>query len=229
MTPSDAHDYHLTPLSRPLGRRQGCLATTGVIALFTPIVLIGVSIDNARVRPGFLVGCLAVMAVSIVVNRAVYFLTPPSDRALIAGSQRRHLGPLDPIDRGEVRRVGLKLRRRARRLSDPSQHVIVVDGRGLTVPLWALCWRPRVLKRTGESTLTIEWTNIATWRVRSDSEGPDTYDIETRRPWYETDKTHWPVLRIDRALMLDEIELLDAVRSLGQLPIQLETSLPTSN
>lgn len=229
MDPSDADDYRLAPLSKPLERRQGCLGTTGLLVLFIPVVLIGVSLDEAPVRPGFIAGGVALAAVAFVVNRAVHRSMSEADRAAITASQRLHLDPLERVDGVAVRRFDLTgRRRRPRHDDDRTEPAIIVGPEGVDIPLVAAVWAPRALKRSDAATVTIEWGNVAAWRVRSDSDGPDTIDIETHRPWYETGRSQWPALRLHRNRIADQAGLLDAVRSIGQLTVVLESSLDPS-
>jgi hypothetical protein len=219
-------DYQLTELSRRLQRRQGWLVTTGLIAWFTPVVLIGVSIDGSRVRPGFVIGCLVVIAVSITLNRFVHHSMSPADRSLMTSSQRRQLEPLPSPDPGTERRILLTpgRKRPKNRPADDQRH-IVITAAGITMPIWILVWAPRRLERDAQATLSLHWGDIEQWHVRSDSDGYDTYDIETSRPWFDTTHDRWPAIRVHRTFITDEVALLDAVRSYGTLRIQLETSL----
>jgi hypothetical protein len=69
----------------------------------------------------------------------------------------------------------------------------------------------------------IPWASVARFRVRAESDGPDVYDITAVPGAPGPDR--W---RIRRAEIADEIELLDHIRRIGRITIELEDSIRSS-
>ena len=105
-----------------------------------------------------------------------------------------------------------------RRLAErPDALLVVADRDALDVPGWIVERRSRLIERTDR--VVVPWTAIARFRVRAESDGPDVYDI-TAAPG-----TSPPGWRIRRNEIDDEIALLDHVRRVGRITIELEDSI----
>lgn len=98
---------------------------------------------------------------------------------------------------------------------------IRVDDRGVRFPLFVLCHHTaKDAKRDGRNHLLVKWKHIVSWTVRAgDSEDPAVYQIVVTR------KDKQRTWQIERSLLRGkEHDLLDAVRSIGQVPIILRDS-----
>lgn len=160
-------------------------------------------------------------AVAFAVARTI----SPDERDLIERSQRQILPALalqSDSDRSPVRVPLAPGWLAARRLGDrPDLCWLIADERGFTVPAWVIDGRPRVIGL--HDTVTVAWTDIRRWRLRTDSDGPDTHELWTAHPWFSGPVAkRWPTLRIRRRDVQDEPSLLHAVRTLGQLPVEVE-------
>lgn len=182
--------------------------------------MIGVGLDVPAARWTFLIACLALALLAVAVNRLVWFTTSAADRLELREASNRPLPPLAPVD-GALE-IDLEPGWSAR---DTTNRQIVLDADGLHVPVWTINMAPRSLEKRGQPVVSVRWADIDRWRVRSDTDGPDLYEITTRNPWFATHKPRWPNLRIERRVITDEIALLDGIRSIGQISIELETSL----
>ena len=206
-------------------RRRGCVVLSG----FGAVVLVLSATAEFLAGPWMtltswvfaIAGAALLGAVAFAVARSI----SPEERDLIERSQRRILPPLavpPDADRSPVRVALMPGRLASRRLGDrPDLRWLEADADGLTVPAWVIDGRPRTIGL--RDTVTVAWGDIARWRVRTDSDGPDTHELRTHRSWCSGRSTkRWPTLRIRRREVEDESALLDAVRSLGQLPVEVE-------
>ena len=92
---------------------------------------------------------------------------------------------------------------------------------GLDVPGWLVEGRSRVIERTDR--VLIPWRSVERFRVRAGDDGPDVYDI-TAGP----DVAGVRRWRVRRAEITDEMGLLDHVRRVGRITIELEDSIRSS-
>lgn len=107
---------------------------------------------------------------------------------------------------------------RRRLAGRPDALVVLADAEALDVPGWIVDRRSRMIERADR--VRIPWRSIERFRVRADSDGPDVYDI-TVRPDAPPPR-RW---RIRRNEIADEITLLDHVRRIGRITIELEDSI----
>lgn len=222
----DASQEHDPPVLPPgLERRRGCVAMSGfgalVLVLAATAELLTGSWLTVTAWAAAMAGSGMLAAVAVVVARSI----SAEERDLIERSQRRILPALalpTEADRSPVQVALVPGWFVARRLGDrPELRRLVADDRGLTVPGWVIEGRPRSIGL--QDSITVAWDDIRRWRVRTDSDGPDTHELWTARPWISGRSTkRWPTLRIRRRELRDEPALLHAVRSLGQLPVEVE-------
>lgn len=205
--------------------RRGCAILSGFGAVV--LVLAATAEHLFGLRPTttawaiVIAGAAFLATIAVAVARTI----SPEERDLIERSQRRILPALAlPPDAGRAP-VQVALAPGwyvARRLGDrPELRQITADAAGLTVPGWVIEGRPRTIR--SHDTVTVAWVDITRWRVRTDSDGPDTHDIWTTRPWFDARSTkHWRTLQLRRQEVGDEQSLLLAVRTLGQLSVEVE-------
>jgi len=216
--------YQLGSVPKRLRRRVNTVAFVVFVGLGF-LFLVGVSVvEGMRPRPmtWLVLGAAVVLAGGVVV--LILRTLSPADRATIERAEHRSLPPLPPPDAAPVLRVelhpGFLWRRRLddRHREWPDGRTLIADGSGLTIPGWLFHQPPRDLDRFAAQHLA--WANITSFRVQADSDGPDVYAIEVTsgaaRP------ARW---RVRRREVTDEIALLDHVRSVGSLTIDLEASV----
>lgn len=107
---------------------------------------------------------------------------------------------------------------RRRLAGRPDALVVVADAETLDVPGWIVDRRSRMIERADR--VRIPWRSIERFRVRAEREGPDVYDITVR-----ADALHPRGWRIRRNEIADEIALLDHIRRIGRITIELEDSI----
>jgi hypothetical protein len=139
----------------------------------------------------------------------------PADQAVLDAGE----SSLD-LTRGPAVRVVLHpgpITRR-RLAGRPDALVVTADADGLDVPAWIVEGRSRLIERADR--VLIPWASIERFRVRATSDGPDVYDI-TARPDAPAPR-RW---RVRRDEITDELTLLDHVRRVGRVTIELEDSI----
>jgi hypothetical protein len=107
---------------------------------------------------------------------------------------------------------------RRRLAGRPDALVVVADAEALDVPGWVVDRRSRMIERADR--VRIPWASIERFRVRAESDGPDIYDITARSD--APPPRRW---RIRRNEIADEVTLLDHVRRIGRITIELEDSI----
>jgi hypothetical protein len=107
---------------------------------------------------------------------------------------------------------------RRRLTGRPDALVIVADAEALDVPGWIVERRSRMIERADR--VVIPWASIERFRVRAERDGPDIYDITAHAD--APPPGRW---RIRRNEIADEIALLDHVRRVGRITIELEDSI----
>lgn len=139
----------------------------------------------------------------------------PDDRAVLEADASE----ID-LTRGPTVRVVLHPGPVTRRRLDgrPDALVVVADADALDVPGWIIEDRSRVIERTDR--VVIPWTSIERFRVRVEPGGTQVYDI-TARPDAPPPR-QW---RVRRDEIVDELALLDHVRRVGRVTIELEDSI----
>lgn len=220
----DADRYRLPQLDRRLQRRQGWLITTTMGAFCSPIVAIGVGVSMRRVSPMLFLLGVSVTAAFVFLTWLNYSSLGVTERSAIVASQSVVLAPTDRNDAPSTRQIMLTPERNGRH----GRTAIDIDDHGMTIPVRCLVSCPR--PERDADVITVVWSNIERWAVCSDSDGPDTYDIDTAQPWAgDRDAKRWPTLRIRRSLVVDEVLLLDLARSIGQISITLQASITTGS
>ena len=217
--------YELGSVPRRLRRRAATWTTLAMVAV--ALVLLSVIALFEGIRPSaatwLVVGAVVLACVAVVVVGVRRL--DPDDRATLEAGHRRVLEPLvDPgrRERLDVARLDVELRPgpiRRRRLADrPDRRRLSGDAVGLHVPVWLLEAPPRGLDRFG--LVTIRWADVEHFRVTASSDSPDTYDVTVRpdrgRP------SRW---RIRRNEIVDEVAVLDFVRTTGGLAVHLEANV----
>lgn len=218
--------------SAPPRRRRGAdvIATAAMVAAgvaLLAVVLVGDGIGSSAVTWSVL-GALAIVLAglgTVVVLRA--------------RRGRAHAGPdvgapsaepvidldeidLDALDLDALDRSRIEVRLHPgplwrRRLAErPDALVVVADAVALDVPGWIVEGRSRTIDRADR--VVIPWGAIERFRVRAGS--PGTYDI-TARP-DAGPPGRW---RVRRDEIGDEVALLDHVRRIGRITIELEDSI----
>lgn len=211
-------DYRLPTVPGRLRRRISAVMLLVAAACGALFIFVITLLSGSRWSAGGWIGVTALVASAVVVVTLTARWMSPSDRALLDAAQRRELGPLPRPSRPvpvtiEVRPGVLRRRLLAKMPTDvaASASAIVVDEFGMSVPGWLV--GPQ--RQPDDQVVRIEWPSIERWRVRADSDGPDlhvlTIDGERRT--------------IGRLEIVDEVALLDAVRSLGGVTIDLEASV----
>ena len=226
----------LGSLPTGLRRRAGLVSLLVVLAIAGVLGVAIVVIEGVRPEPWawVVIGIVgAVLAVAIVVGVRSF---SAEDRTALAASKRQVLEPHDVADpfgidadidlvdidltRGPVVRIELHpgplMRRRL--VDRPDALELVADGDGLDVPGWLVEGRSRVIERADR--VEIPWSSVARFRVRADRDGPDFYDI-TAKP-DAGGPGRW---RVRRAEIDDEVGLLDHIRRVGRITIELEDSI----
>jgi hypothetical protein len=139
----------------------------------------------------------------------------PDDQAVLDADA----GAID-LTRGPTVRVvlhpGPVTRRRL--AGRPDALVVVADAEALDVPGWIVEDRSRTIDRMDR--VVIPWGSIERFRVRAQRDGPGVYDITGRAG--APPPQRW---RVRRDEIANEIELLDHVRRIGRITIELEDSI----
>jgi hypothetical protein len=222
--------YQLPAAPRPVERRRDRIVVVLVLAVVLLLVWGIALVEGIRPStPAWLVWASAEAVLVLVVWLTARRLDPTA-RAQLAASQRTVLGPIEPGSPesamvgplGERVEVALRPGRWRRRRHPGSAHdrTLVVDRIGLDVPRWLVGNPPADL--TADARLLVPWTAVTRWRVSEDSDGPDLHELAVTRPGQRD-----LIVRIHRRPIVDEVALLDAVRSLGRCPVELTTSLCT--
>jgi hypothetical protein len=149
--------------------------------------------------------------------------TEPQGRAAADGDDEVIDLDSDPaLDVVDLDAVRVELRPdvlwRQRLAGRPDLLWIVGDRFGLVVPAWLIEHRPRVIDAS--ELVTIRWPSIERFRVRAARGGPSTYDITCRAA--PGGPTRWLVRRHEIG---DEVTLLDHVRTVGRITVELEDSI----
>jgi hypothetical protein len=222
-----------------LRRRVNLIATISMVAIGVALMVAILVVEGVRSQPrtwAILAVVAAVVACGVVVS--VRSLSDV-DREVLDQAQRRVVAPpplahgdavidldLDPepevVGFVDLDAVRVPLRPGpiwSRRLVDrPDLRAITSDRSGLNVPAWLLEGRPRVID--AYEVVTIRWSTIERFRVRADGHGPSTYDITC------TPAAGLPTrFRVRRQEVTDEVALLDHVRTVGRITVELEDSI----
>lgn len=172
----------------------------------------------------------AVLGSLAVAASTPWWLLDAQDRARARDARRRVLGPPDPPDAVPAPGV-LRQRLHTHRLERwwlaraVAGHAadlmeLVADQHALDVPGWVVDGRPR---GAGDGDrVRIPWASITRLRVTSDSEGSDVWvvrwaDARAGRPARPT------TTRLRRSVLEDEVALLDHVRAVGRVTVELES------
>lgn len=222
--------YQLTTLPRRLARSAGRVTTAVMLGFFGAVVVVMLSLEGAGfgapVWIGLVLGEVAVAAGSARWYRRL----SPDDRSTLRAASRRVIEPVAVAGRADPIAVPLRpgpIRRRRLR-HRPDLLMIRADREGLEVPTWLLDSPAPQMRR--QEWVRLAWADIERWRVTTDSEGPDTYELTMATGWAVAPTTRWRArVRIRRDEILDEVALLDHVRSVGAHPIELEASVTPSS
>jgi len=187
----------------------------GLLFLAGVAVLEGVRLDLVTWLVIVGIAAIGVGAIPLVLRTL-----STADRAIIEQAERRRLPPLPCATGAPSLLVALHpgfLWRR--RLEDrPDLLVLEADSNGMRVPGWLFLGPTPGVDRFAVHHLP--WSDITRFQVQADSDGPDVYTIEVvSQTGYST---CWRVLRRP---VTDEIALLDQVRSVGALTVELEASV----
>lgn len=215
-------EYVLRPVPRRLRRRAHAVTTGACLAFGAVALLVGVTIEGARFR-ATVWAVVAAMVASAGIGVAWFVRSLSSeDRRVLAAARRRVLEPLPPPAQDPAPGLLVELRPgvvwRRRLTGRPEAWRIGGDARELLVPGWLLVVPPRGRDRA--DPVRIPWAQITRFRVRAESDGPDVYDIEGRGG--DGAPSRWQVRRHE---ITDEVALLDYVRSVGQVTVELEDSI----
>lgn len=206
-----ATDYRRTPLPREACTPLGSLALWFVLFIFSPFLGFAVhgKVDEAGLTIGLAVAAVPLVALSYLVVRRWngMRLTPRHileewqlGRVVAAEGAPTFVSPVRFANKKkwiEFRSEGVVLSR---------HNFLGMQG---TKQLFETSW---VAQQAGQ--LFVPWNDVVEWIVDSDSDGPDYYRLKLHS------RGELKILRF-RPEMATECELLDAVRSVGKLPIRL--------
>jgi len=206
--------------------RTGTVAMVAVGALLAVVVLV----DGDRLPSAWGLSAVALAAGAIVlVAMTVVVLRRRSSRT--AGpvapdvDATRADDPLPAWDFIDADATWIALEPRplwARRLVDhPDALWLTADRDGLSVPAWLLEGRPRVIDSF--ERVLVPWTAIDRFRVRPRDDQPARYEITTR-----VERGTTRVWRVRRAELVEEVRLLDHVRTAGGVTIELGDTIRSS-
>ncbi len=220
-------DYTLGEVPKRLARRAN-LAITITMGGLTVVFMVAVlHLEGVRFAAST---WLKLVSVVIAASTGMAWLIrsfSPDDRGVLRASQRRVLPPAEPPATLEPLRVLLqpgpiwqrRLDKKADGVPDGDLSLcLVADGGGLSVPNWLV---ERGGKRSPPNDRTvIPWDGVTRFRVLSDSDGPDLFEITVT-----TGEDSNELVRVRRREITDVIAVLDYVRAVGQVTIDLEASI----
>jgi hypothetical protein len=220
MTPSQP--YSRTPLPKDAHAPVLPVALLWMAIIFSPFVAFTVNgrVDDSNWMPALVTAGVAFAFLALLHVRAAsnYLALPVAVRA-----EYRH-GKVFPVIRRHQARpdrefeLGLKTARIA----------FAKDGIRVTTAAWLRSDYKRALELarkvwahgadTNAMRVFVPWSDIQEWEVHTNSDGPDYYRLRC------TGGGHVNLRR--PAKPADEIELLDSVRSTGQIPVRLFCDVP---
>jgi len=228
-------DYTLGEVPKPLARRASVAITVTMGCAAVVLMIVVLHLEGVRFSAPTWLTLAAIAGVVSAVMAWLVRTISPEERAILRAAQRRTLPPLDPrpatgslqvrLQPGPIWRRRIEARSEAggpaHRSSVPDVGgplFLEADQSGLSLPNWLVEGRE---KRVAPYDRTVvRWDAVTRFRVRSDSDGPDLFEITAA----DADGSR-ALVRVRRREITDEIALLDYVRSVGQTPVDLEASI----
>ncbi|MFM9863777.1 MAG: hypothetical protein ACKVRO_09230 [Micropepsaceae bacterium] len=220
MTPTQF--YGRTPLPSDVRAPVWAIAPLWMAVIFSPFVAFWVNgkVDDSNWMPAFVTAGVSLLIIAVLHIRATanYLQLPVTVRA-----EHRH-GKVYPALRQPMPRVyrAFELGAKDARLRIAKDGIHVTSAAWLRADFKRALDHMRKVQARGMNPDAVEafvpWRDIQEWAVQDDSDGPNYYSLRFAKGGY---------LNLRRpSAPGDEYELLDAVRSAGQIAVRIFCDVP---